>query len=158
MSGEHKNRWLFSTYFCRNLYNLIQGAQLAGTPVKFNSVYHKVVTFNMDFKAAVFAKKLFPAYNPKLRAAKRTLHTIPPSDWMYTHIYAITYFDTCLLLYYNCKNYATFLFCKGKGIIITRRIISCLFILFLNSGKIALYNHEGDIHMQIGMYRLSFHN
>jgi hypothetical protein len=147
-----------STYFCRNLYNLIQGAQLAGTPVKFNPVYHEVTSFNVDFKAAVLAKKLFPAYNPKLRAAKRTLHIIPPSNWMYTHIYAITYSVTRLLLYYKCKNYATFLFCKGKGIIITRRIISCLFILFLNSGKIALYNHEGDIHMQIGMYRLSFHN
>jgi hypothetical protein len=61
-------------------------------------------------------------------------------------------------LWFYFLRLVAFHFTMNQGIIITSRIIACLFILLLNSGKIALYNHKGDIHMRIGMYLLSFHN
>lgn len=77
------------------LNHFIQSAQFAGTSVKFNPVYHKAVSFNVDFKAAVLAEKLFPAYYPQLRVAEWAQHKIPPSDKTYILLQAII----CMVVY-----------------------------------------------------------
>ena len=124
------------------LNHFIQSAQFAGTSVKFDPVYHKAVSFNVDFKATVLAKKLFPAYYPQLRVAewaqRKILHPIrriscckPSSVWFITK-----------LLYYKCK-YAMLLFNKKKGIINQEIII--LFIFYD-----ALVDPGGNIHLRSG--------